>query len=99
MRSVHRVGDGRRRRATRGIAATDGAGDIAAGLAAVAPIDAVAIAAPMQVPRVRWRAEPWHIDRDDDAALLAELERTLPPLGDVLGGQPTREVPVATPRS
>jgi len=42
--------------------------------------------------RERWRDGPWHIDAPAERALIDRLERAWPPLGDVIGGRPTRGV-------
>ena len=41
--------------------------------------------------RARWTAEPWHIDDPHDRALLDELERRWPTLGELVG-KPARGV-------
>jgi hypothetical protein len=77
------------------IIARDARADVTAGLAAVADVSAGDVGdtgSHARVARTQWRAEPWHIDRDDDAALIAELERTLPALADVVDGRPARGV-------
>jgi hypothetical protein len=43
-------------------------------------------------PRERWRTDPWHIDAPGDRALLEQLERRWPALGDVVSGRPARGV-------
>lgn len=43
-------------------------------------------------PRERWHADPWHIDAPGDRALLDQLERRWPPLGEVVPGRPARGV-------
>jgi hypothetical protein len=54
---------------------------------------AAALAAPTTPhARARWGAEPWHIDRRADGALLDRLARRWPPLGDVIGGRPSRGI-------
>ncbi len=42
--------------------------------------------------RARYRAEPWHIDAPEDAALLAQLEQRWPALGTLLATPPARGV-------
>ncbi|MGE5185417.1 MAG: Eco57I restriction-modification methylase domain-containing protein [Acidobacteriota bacterium] len=59
--------------------------------------DATPVAAALAAPgivhaRARWRAEPWHIDAPADAAVLDELARRWPALGDVLPGKPSRGI-------
>ncbi|HEU0030880.1 MAG TPA: Eco57I restriction-modification methylase domain-containing protein [Kofleriaceae bacterium] len=42
-------------------------------------------------PRARWQAEPWHLDRDDERALLDRLDARWPRLADLVG-RPSRGV-------
>jgi hypothetical protein len=42
--------------------------------------------------RVRWTAEPWHIDTPADRALIDRLDESCPPLGEQLVGRPMRGV-------
>jgi SAM-dependent methyltransferase len=44
------------------------------------------------IERPRWGAEPWHIDRPSERALLDRLESTLPPLGEIVRERPSRGV-------
>jgi hypothetical protein len=67
-------------------------GPIHASVAASNASPADAIAAPGQPhPRSRWQAEPWHVDRGDDAALIDRLAARWPALRDV-AGKPSRGV-------
>lgn len=51
-----------------------------------------ALAGGDDLPRARWGAGPWHLDRGSERALLERLERELPRLGDVVAGRPSRGV-------
>ena len=56
------------------------------------PPVALALATAQPRERARWSSAPWHVDTDDDAALLDRLTRSLPALAQIVPERPSRGV-------